>query len=76
METQTLTTTRFAPAAVSVTIRRPDTGFHSHPGALASARSLRPPRATGGIDSLSKLALMAANSAIWLYVAALAGLAA
>jgi hypothetical protein len=62
--------------ATTVTIRERDAGFSAYPSAPVSARRPAGLGAGSGADRLTKLALVAADAVIWLYVTAALGLAA
>jgi hypothetical protein len=59
----------------SVTFRKPDAGFSAYRG-ITSARRPAGLAACSRTDQFTKLALMAADAVIWLYVTAALGLAA
>jgi hypothetical protein len=76
MENQSSTTIWTASSTVSVAVREPNDGF-SYPGAGALGRGMPRRPVRGGGESLMRLALVVANSAVWIYASAMpVGLAA
>jgi hypothetical protein len=68
--------TRLTSGPARVTVLRPDGAFSANLASGVSARRASAPQSHCAFGRYAGLTLMAANSAIWLYVAALVGLSA
>jgi len=69
MENQSSATIWAASSTVKVAVLEPNVGLYPGMGTLGRSRAARP-----GGEPVMKLALLVANSAIWTYVAGVAGL--